>query len=129
MNDSLLVRVLHRATDLHEEANAFAHREAMRRGVRGDRVADHVLHHDVREPRIGGARVVDVRDVGVIHHRERLLLGAEARDDLARVAARTQNLDRNLAPNGLVLLGEVDGPHAALAENAHDSVRAHAHGL
>ena len=123
------MRVLHCATDLHEEANAFAHREPMSRGVRGDRVADHVLHHDVREPRLGGARVVDVRDVGMIHHRERLLLGSEARDNLARVAARAQNLDRNLAPNGFVLLGEVDGSHAALAKNAHDPVRAHAHGL
>ena len=100
-----------------------ANREAMLRGVRGDRVADDVLHHDVREPRVRGARVVDVRDVGVIHHRERLLLGAEARDDLARVAARAQHLDRDLTSNRLVLLSQIDGAHAALPEHAHDTVR------
>ena len=128
MNDALLMRVLNRATDLYEESNPFGDGQAMLRRVRGDRVADDVFHHDVREPRIGGARVVDVGDVRVIHHGEGLLLGAEARDDLAGIASRAQHLDRDLAPNGFVLLREVDGPHSAFAEQAHDAVGSHACG-
>ena len=39
----------------------------------------------------------------------------------------TQNLDRDLAPEfGIVTLGEVDGTHAALAEQRGQAIRAEA---
>jgi len=45
------------------------------------------FHHEKRAARRRRARVEDLRDVRMVHHRERLPLGLEARDDLLRVHA------------------------------------------
>ena len=60
----------------------------------------------------------------VAHERQGLALGLEAGDHLGGVHAQFDDLERHLPPYRLVLLGEVNDPHAAFAELAKDAVRA-----
>ena len=52
----------------------------------------------------------------------RLALGLEARHHLPAVHAQLDDLDRDLAAEGLVLLGQVDDAHAAFAQGPHDAI-------
>jgi hypothetical protein len=126
VDDALLVRVLHRAAHLAEERHALAHRERPRVGVLGDGRARHALHHEVRQPGVGHARVVHARDVRVLHEGQRLALGRETRHHLVGGRGRAQHLERHVAAHRRVLLGEVDGAHAALAEKPDHAVGADA---
>ena len=47
-----------------------------------------------------GAGVEDLRDVRVVHQRQRLPLGLEARDHLTRVHAQLDELERDAAADG-----------------------------
>ena len=60
---------------------------------------------------------------GMVHQRQRLALGLEPRDDLVRIHPRLDDLDGDAAADWLRLLGEVDGTHAALAEELDDTIR------
>ena len=51
----------------------------------------------------------------MIHQRQRLPLGLEARHHFARVHAGFDQLDGDAAAHGLLLLGQPDFAHAALA--------------
>ena len=64
--------------------------------------------------------------LGCVHQRQGLALRVEPGEDLARVHARLDHLQRDLAANWVVLLGEVDHAHSALAEDPQDSVWADA---
>ena len=57
-----------------------------------------------------------LRDVRVIHHRQRLPLLLEARDHLLRVHAQLDDLQRHAPPHRLLLLRHPDGAEAALAD-------------
>ena len=102
--------------------------EAVPVAVVGDRLAGHQLHDEVGAPLVGGAGVEHPGDVGVVHHRERLPLALEAGEHLVGVHPEPDHLERDRAPERLELLGLVDGPHAALAEDAGDAVGADAVG-
>jgi hypothetical protein len=60
----------------------------------------------------------------VIHDGQRLPLGLEAGNHLARVHAGLDNLERDLAMHWLRLLGHVDRAHAAFADLLQKFVRA-----
>ena len=60
--------------------------------------------------------VVHLGDVGMVHHGQGLALGLEPGDDLLRIHARLDDLQRHLAAHGLRLLGHVDDAHAAFAD-------------
>ena len=75
-------------------------------------------------PVVGRAGVEHPGDVGVVHHRQRLALGLEARDHLPRVHAELDDLERDLAADGLALLGHEDRAEAALAELSQELVAA-----
>ncbi len=98
VNDALLVGVLDGAADLEEEVEAGAGVELFAIAEGGDRGAADELHDEVRSPLLGLAAVEDFGDVRVVHHRERLALGLEARDDLAGVHAGFEDLDGDTAP-------------------------------
>ena len=68
--------------------------------------------------------VEDPGDVGVVHHRQGLALGLEPGDDLLRVHAGLDDLQRDPAADGLGLLGHVDGAHAAFADLLQELVGA-----
>src|ERR1041385_2904579 len=59
----------------------------------------------------------------MIHERQRLALRFEARDDIARVHAWLDDLQRNRALNRLVLLGQIYDAHASFTEHADDAIR------
>ena len=91
---------------------------------RRDRLAVHQLHHEVRTAGVGGAGVEDLRDVGMVHHRQRLALLLEAGDDLPGVHAQLDDLERDAARHRLALLGEEDEAEAALADLLEQRVAA-----
>ena len=59
---------------------------------------------------------------GVIHHGQRLPLGLESSDDLARVHADLEDLERDGATHRLGLLGAPNGTEAALANHPEQAV-------
>ena len=64
MDDALLMRVLHRVADVDHQLDALAGTESVAVAVFRDRDAVHELHHEVRPPGLGRARVVHPRDAG-----------------------------------------------------------------
>ena len=89
-----------------------------------DRDALDQLHDEVGASRVGRAGVEDLGDIGMIHHRQRLALGLEPGDHLARIHPRLDDLEGDLAVDRLRLLGHVDDPHPALADLLEQLVRA-----
>jgi len=65
-----------------------------------------------------------VRDVRVVHQRERLTLVIEAGEHLGGVHARLHDLERHAPANGLALFGEIDSAHAPFADNLDDAIAA-----
>ena len=82
------------------------------------------LHDEVGPAAVGRAGVEDAGDVGMVHQRQGLPLGLEAGDDVARVHARLDDLQRDLAAHGMLLLGHEDQAHAPLADLLHQLVGA-----
>jgi len=128
VDDALLVRVLHRVADLHEEPEAFDCAQALAVAVLGDGHAGDVLHDEERAPFGRGAGVEDAGHAGVVHHGEGLAFGLEAGDDLLRVHAQLDDLERHAPTHRLGLLGEVDDAEAALAQRVEDAVAPDAFG-
>ena len=58
----------------------------------------------------------------MVHPRQSLAFGREARHDFSRVHPELDELERHLPAYGLFLLGEIHGAHAALAEDLDDPV-------
>ena len=69
-----------------------------------------------RYGRFGGSRIEHLRDVRVVHHRQRLSLGFEPGDDLPRVHAQLDDLERDAAANWFFLLGHIDHAAAPFAD-------------
>ena len=91
-----------------------------------DRDARHELHHEVG-PALGcRAAVEDARDVRMIHHRQRLPLGFEPRDDGLCVHPRFDQLECDGAMNRLVLLGQPHLTHSAFAKKLNQAIRSDA---
>ena len=63
----------------------------------------------------------------MVHQGQRLAFGLEPGDDLLRVHARLDDLERDLAPDRAGLLGHVDDAHAAFADLLQQLVRADHH--
>ena len=126
MDDALLVRVLDREAGLDEEREPVLVLEMVLVAVIRDAHAAHELHHEERPSGGGGAGVEHARDVRVIHHRQRLPLGLEAGDDALRVHAQLDDLERDAAPDGFLLLGHVNHAAATLADHLKQFVTADA---
>jgi hypothetical protein len=125
VDDAVLVRALQRASEVARPSQrAFdADRAPLRHRV-GEhlvqRAARHELHRDEADASLLADRV-DADDVRMAEPSERERLAPQPRLGRRRVAQlRTQHLERDLAPQRL-LLGQVDGAHAALVETAHDA--------
>ena len=88
MHDQVLVGVLDGAADIEEQLQPLAQPELLPIAIAIQRLAVHVLHHEVGIAFLGFARVDQARDVRVIQAREDLALGAEAQAELALHRAR-----------------------------------------
>ena len=60
----------------------------------------------------------------MVHQGEGLAFGLEAGDDRLGIHAELDDLERDLAPHGCSLLGEIDHPATTLADLFHEPVRA-----
>ncbi len=122
VDDPLLVRVLDGHAGGNEELEPFPDGEFLHVAVLRDGHAADELHHEIWPPRFGSTAIVDRRDVGMVHHGQRLALGLEAGHDLLGVHAELDDLQRDPALDRLGLLGQVDDPHPAFAEGFEDLV-------
>src|SRR5260221_12628957 len=104
MDDPLLVRVLDGVTYLHEQVDPPASSEILLVAVISDSNAAHQFHHEIGTAGVSRAGIENLGDVWMIHEGQRLTLGLEAGDDRACVHPKLNDLDRDLAPNGLGLL-------------------------
>ena len=126
VNDPLLVRVLHRLTDLHEQFQPLGHAHAIGVAVSRNRHPAHQFHHKVRPAGLRDAAVENHRDVRVIHQRERLALGFEARHYLACVHAQLDDFEGDAPADRFLLFGHPDITEAALADFLQQFVAADA---
>ena len=99
--------------------------EAVAAGVLVQRQAADELHGEERLAVLGHAGLVDLGDAGVVQPAEDLGLVGEALEQRGRGEAGADDLEGDGAAR-VVLLGLVDGAHAALAEQAQDAVAADA---
>jgi hypothetical protein len=67
VNDPLLVGVLDRLADRHEQLQPLARRQVVVVAVLGDRHAVDQLHDEVRPARFRGPAIEDAGDVDVVH--------------------------------------------------------------
>ena len=122
MQHLLLVGVLHGVADHQEQLDALLDGERLLAAVLPQRLAVDQLHHEVGEPARGRARVHQPRDARVVHPVQRLSLGREPLQDLSRVHARVEDLDRDGATDGPLLLGPIDGAEAAAPDDLLEHV-------
>ena len=88
VNNPLLMRVLNGAADLDENVEPLACGKIALITVLGHFDAPHQLHHEKRPAHFSRTGIEYLRNVRVIHHRQRLALGLETGDDtLARCVA------------------------------------------
>ena len=122
MHYSLLVGVLLGGTDLLHQHQALRQRHPVLVAEPVQGRAPDELHHEVRQPSVAGAALEDLRYAVVVHPRQRLTLVLEARHHGLAVHAELDQLERDEHADRLLLLGEVDGAHAAFAQGVEDAV-------
>ncbi len=104
----------------------FARGEIVLVAVVGDADALHQFHDKERPPFVGGTGVQHLGDVRMIHQRQRLSLGLESGDDLFGVHAELDDLERDAAADGLLLLRHIHHAATAIADFLEDLVAANA---
>src|SRR5580698_7858411 len=105
--------VLHRLTDVGKKLQTLWECQLALIAIVGNGQAANQLHDKIRPARNSFAAIEDTRDVRMIHESERLPLGLEASNDLTRVHAGLENLQSDLASNGLHLFGHEHDAKAA----------------
>ena len=124
VHHALEMRVLHSRADLLQQLDALLEVELVLVAVVGQRDALDVFHGEEGLALWGQPGVVDRGDAGVLHHRQCLALGLEARHHGQAVHAQLDHLERHTPAHGSSLLGQVDLAHAAFAQRVEDLVRA-----
>ena len=83
-----------------------------------------MLHDEIGIPLFGCSRIEHLSNVGMVQQCQSLPLGFEAGDDLFGIHARLDDLQRDPALNGPLLLGQIHYRETAFAESAEQFVRA-----
>ena len=129
VDDALLMGVLHRRANLHEQHQPFAHVELVLVAEFNQRDPLHQLHREKRHAVRGGAGIEQLGNVRVIHERNGLPFGLETGEDHARAApVNPDQLDGHLAFDRFNLLGHPDAAHAPFADRLQQLVPAGDHG-
>ncbi len=123
VDDPLLMGMLDRLTDLDERGQASSGRQLLSIAELGDRHSPDQFHHEVRAPGPRAAGIQDPRDVRVVHQGQGLAFCLEPGNHVARVHSRLENLQRDLAADGLGLLGNEDQAEPTLTDLLHQPVR------
>ena len=124
MDDTFVVRVLNGLAHHLEELQPFLGGKVLAIAILGDGNALHVLHHEVGAAGLRRATIEHAGDVRMIHQGERLALSLEARDDLPRVHAGLDDLERDSLVVITTMLRQVHHSHAAFAEFVEELVLA-----
>ena len=74
------------------------------------------MNSELGVAKTGDAGIENLRDVRVVHHCQGLPLGFEPGDDFTGVHAQLDDLEGDLASDGLLLLGHIDDAETALAD-------------
>ena len=82
----------------------------------GDLGAQHPFHHEVWPAGIRGPGVKHMRDVRMIHQRQRLPFRLKPRDDALGVHSQPDDFQRDFAMHRLLLLRQIYHTTAALAQ-------------
>src|SRR5439155_8227227 len=93
MNDSLLMRVLDRVANLREQFEPLLGSEIILVAVVGDFDPPHQFHYEEGPARLRRTRIEHLRDIRMIHERERLPLRLEARNHTLRIHAKLDDLE------------------------------------
>src|SRR5678815_3103216 len=113
MDDSLLVRMLHRVAYLNEQLQPFLHADAVLIAVFSDFDPIHQFHDEVGPTRFSRASIKDPRDIGMVHQGQCLALSLEPGDHVFGIHPQLDDLQGYPAANRMVLLRHID--HAATA--------------
>jgi hypothetical protein len=116
MDDSLLVRMLHRAANLQEQLQALRSGEMILIAELRDSDAADQFHDEIRSSSRRGSSIKHACDIGMIHHRKGLAFLLEARDHLLGIHAELDNLQRDTPLDGLQLLRHPDNSESAFAD-------------
>src|SRR3954453_6569165 len=116
MDDAFLMGMLNRVAALDEEPEGVLGGKLGFVAVVGDADALDQLHNEERPAGGGGTGVEDLCDIRVVHEGERLALLLEAGDDIAGIHADLDDLERDAAANGALLLRDPDAPEPAFAD-------------
>jgi hypothetical protein len=122
VDDGFLMGVLHAFADVQEQFEPFAYAEGVIVAVGRDRHAGDVLHHEVRSTLGRGASVEHFCDSGVVHQRQSLPFGFEARNHFTGVHPGFDQLERDPAANRFFLLGQPDCAHTAFADFLQEAI-------
>ena len=85
----------------------------------------HQFHHEKGPAGVRRARIQHPRDVGMIHHRQRLPLRLKPGDDALGVHAQLDDLERHLPAHRFLLFRQINRPAAALADFLQQLVTPH----
>ena len=116
MDDALLVGVLHRLADRHEQLQPLLGRQLGLVAELRQRQAVDQFHDEERLAGRCQAAVEDAGDVGMVHHRQRLPFLLEAGQHGPGIHAGLDELEGDLAFDGFGLFGDPDLAHAAFAD-------------
>ena len=127
VDDEVLMRVLDGAADLAEQLEPGGRVELPALAEVHDVLAFDVLHREVGKA-VGSRAAVEQRcDVRVVEAGEHLPFMTEPADDRLGIHAPLEDLDRDAFVEGFVIANaEKHLPHATVAEDAYQSVRADA---
>src|ERR1035438_7786628 len=117
-----LMGVVDRVTNIAKKLQSLPHAQLMAVAILRNRDTSHVLHHEIRRAGFGRPCIEHARDAGMVHQGKRLTFGLKAGDHILAVEPVLDDLESDLPVDWLTLLGEIDGTHAALSENAERAV-------
>lgn len=115
MDDAFLVSMLNGVTDVSKELDPLLGGKFVLITIFGDLDTADQFHDEEGAAGFGSTRVEDLGDVGMIHEGQGLALGFKAGDDLSRVHAQLDDLQRYPPFDRFFLFRHVDNSAAAFA--------------
>src|SRR5262249_19536799 len=126
MNNQIPMRKFNRRADLQKQLQSLTRGQPLRVCKSSNRYADNVVHDEVGQTILGRACVEQPRDIWVVEPGQDLAFRSETAQDLSRVCASIQYLDRNLFLKLTIsTLSQKYGAHPAAAKFTNDDIRAH----
>src|SRR4051794_4332921 len=110
------MRVLHRVAYLTKKYEARRSREVVLIAVFCDRNSWDQLHHKIGTSAFRRSGVEHAGDIRMVHHRQRLAFGLEARDDVFGVHPELDDFKGYAPPHRFLLFGHPYDAATAFAE-------------